>query len=279
MKFNQFGKKLAKLFLITAAFGGLFAANSPKAFAQFTFTGDFDRANFGSPLGYYVEPRDNFPQDTTNPARSAYLFTGELNPDGTIIGGGRRENSYGGDFWLRKFTAAGAPDTSFGGGTGYVRTVFETDFSGAGQNSLPAVLKRQADGKIVFGGICQIGQQTAQNSSPGLDFCLLRYNEDGSIDTSFGGYSFVFGSANQQFTHNLSPGRVWVKSGTDDNGSLFGSFDIALRDMAIQPDGKIIVVGYTRSITNPYFQGNGVGRREGVIVRLTRTAGSTRVSV
>ena len=92
--------------------------NCLNTFAQTTFVGDFDRDNFAAPNGYFVEPRDNFPQDTTNPARNANLFTGELNPDGTIIAGGRIARPAGtGDFWLRKFTASGAPDTSFGGGT------------------------------------------------------------------------------------------------------------------------------------------------------------------
>ncbi len=261
MKFNQLYRKL---FLLTAVFGGLFLANPPEAFAQFTFSGDYDRTNFAASLGYYVEPQNNLPGDAT-PNRRTYLVSGELNPDGSIIAGGRIERSSGGDFWLRKFTASGAVDTSFGG-SGYVRTVFSTDVFGNQQNSGPTVLKRQADGKIVMGGTCQLGQQGSQTIGPGTDFCLLRYNADGSIDTNFGGYSFQFAGPTNFLTHQLSLGRVWIKSGIDEDGSLYGSSSQML-DMAIQPDGKIIVVGSTTSRVNPYFQGVGTARTEGIIVR------------
>lgn len=138
MKFNQIGKKL---FLTAAMFSGLLIAYTLETFAQTTFIGDYDRQNFAAPLGYYVEPQNNLPGDAT-PNRQTYMVSGDLNPDGSIIAGGRILRSDKGDFWLRKFTASGAVDTSFGSCNGYVRTVFSTDFVGNGQNSLPTVLKR-----------------------------------------------------------------------------------------------------------------------------------------
>lgn len=244
----------------------IFAA-SGQIFAQFTFIGDYDRANFAASLGYYVEPQNNLPGDAT-PNRQTYMVSGELNADGSIIAGGRLLTfGAGSDFWLRKFTASGAVDTSFGGGNGWVRTIFSTDVNNNRQSSNPTVLKRQPDGKIVLGGTCTLGQQTAaQTLSPGTDFCLVRYNADGSIDTSFGGFSFQYGNPPNFFTHTLSPGRVWIKSGIDEDGTVFGSSS-ELLDMAIQPDGKIVVVGKTRSAVNPYSQGVGTFRVEGIIVR------------
>lgn len=233
--------------------------------AQFTFQGDFDKSFF-APTGYFVEPQNNFPGDAT-PNRRTYLIAGELNPDGSIIAGGTLETfNVRGDFWLRKFTSSGAVDTSFGGGNGYVRTIFSTDVNNNDRNSAPAVLKVQPDGKIVMGGICSLGPQTSQGGSPGNDFCLLRFNANGSIDTSFGGFQFQFGGPTAFQTYQLTPGRVWIKSGIDEDGSLNGSSS-QMFDMAIQPDGKIIVVGSVTSRVSPYNSGNGTSRREGIIVR------------
>ncbi len=262
MKFNQ----IAKLFLVTAALGGLLAANSRQTFAQFTFVGDYDKT-FAAPLGYYVEPQNNFPQDATNPNRRTSLFAGDYAPDGSIIAGGRIERN-GGDFWLRKFTASGAPDTSFGSGTGYVRTIFYGDESmGSNSSSQPTVLKRQADGKIVFGGICTANAPGIPGF--GADFCLVRYNADGSLDTSFGNTTVTVGgpAANNIFTFPVGAGRVITQTGIRENGTFYGALFAQLSDMAIQPDGKIVVVGYTRSELNPYFQGVGQFRTEGIIVR------------
>ena len=270
MKFNQCGKESFKLFLLTAAFCSLFSAYSLEVFAQFTFNGDYDRT-FGAPNGYYVEPQNNFPADTTNPARRTYFFTGDYAADGSIIAGGRIERSSGGDFWLRKFTASGAPDASFGG-TGYVRTVFSTEFNGNEGNSLPTVLKRQPDGKIVFGGVCDILRDQANsnaNISFGTDWCLVRYNADGSIDSSFGNNIVQWSNGpNITYSQFVGAGRVATQTNIRESGLLGGAgLSAQLSDMAIQPDGKIVVVGYTRSEVNPYFQGVGQFRTEGIIIR------------
>jgi uncharacterized delta-60 repeat protein len=82
-----------------------------------------------------------------------------------------------------------------------------TDF-GFGSGSAEAIV-RQPDGKIIAAG-----------STPGGDFrlALARYNPNGSLDTSFSGDG---------------------KQTTD-----FGSFDQA-NGVALQADGKIVVVGFT----------------------------------
>ncbi len=254
-------KQIGFLFLAALTIFGA----SGQVFAQFTFTGDFDRANFAAPNGYFVEAQNNFPGDPM-PNRTAYLFTGELNPDGSIIAGGRIERN-GGDFWLRKFTASGAPDTSFGGGTGFVRTIFYGDESmGSNSSSLPSVLKRQADGKIVFGGVCAA-------NAPGIpgfgsDFCLVRYNADGSIDTGFGNNTvLVSNGPNITLSFPVGAGRVITQTNTRDSGLFSGAGLFAqLSDLAIQPDGKIVAVGYTRSETRGANDPSGY-RYEGIIIR------------
>jgi uncharacterized delta-60 repeat protein len=97
----------------------------------------------------------------------------------------------------------GSLDSSFGSG-GIVTTSINT------RDNAYAVAV-QADGKIVTAGITFNGTNT--------DFALLRYNTDGSLDTSFDG-----------------DGKVT----TDFGNSQDDAFDVA-----IQTDGKIIAVGTT----------------------------------
>jgi uncharacterized delta-60 repeat protein len=91
-------------------------------------------------------------------------------------------------------------DPTFGG-TGKVTT----DFAGSDDSAYSVTL--QADGKIVAAG----------SSAPVSDFAVVRYNTDGSLDTSFGGTGKV---------------RTDVIS-----------YDVAT-SVAIQTDGKIVVAGY-----------------------------------
>jgi len=118
--------------------------------------------------------------------------------DGRIlIGGGAN-----GSFSVARFSADGSLDTSFDG-TGEVSTPMGEATSSA------HALAVQADGKILAAG----------NTAGWLaDFAVVRYNADGSLDTSFNG-----------------TGKVLT-----DVGNL--SLDYAT-GVALQPDGKIIVCG------------------------------------
>lgn len=107
------------------------------------------------------------------------------------------------------FAAAGDLDNSFGG-DGKVTT-----FIAPGPAEANAVAL-QADGKIVAAGNDNLeGESTGDNSR----FALARYNTDGTLDTTFG----QDGIALTNFTPH------------DDHA--FG--------VAIQPDGKIVAVGYS----------------------------------
>jgi uncharacterized delta-60 repeat protein len=100
--------------------------------------------------------------------------------------------------------AAGSLDPSFGNGG-----IVTTDFFGRVDE--PAAVAVQPDGKIVVAGIAFASDQN------GYDFAVARYNHDGSLDSSFG-----------------SGGKVTT--------DFFQHNDYAF-SMALQPDGKIVVVG------------------------------------
>src|SRR5207248_8423703 len=117
------------------------------------------------------------------------------------------------DFALARYNTDGSLDTSFGPGhNGKVVTDFGTDDDQAYAVAI------QADGKIVLAGRAH-PDIPSQDSN--YDFALARYNADGSLDTSFGP------------DHD---GKVVTDFGTDDDQA---------RGMVIQPDGKIVLAGYT----------------------------------
>lgn len=153
----------------------------------------------------------------------------------------------------------GALDASFGLG-GKITT-------GQGANGVNDVTT-QADGKIVVVGSC-----TREDN---LDFCVHRYNSNGSIDRTFGIDGRVltdftnqndigFGVAIQPDGKIIVAGTIFNDAGTEisafarylPNGSLDSSFDgdgkatfdtpaanELLSDVAVQGDGKIVAVGF-----------------------------------
>lgn len=130
-----------------------------------------------------------------------------LQSDGRIIvAGTSKQGNFDSLFALSRFTATGALDTTFGG-TGNVLT----NLTGGDYDQCHGVVI-QPDGKIIaVGYTSQIG-----TSPPVFNYALVRYNPNGSLDTSFG------------------------SSGVAIND--FGGNDQAQR-AALQPDGRIIVVG------------------------------------
>ena len=139
-------------------------------------------------------------------------FAVALQPDGKIIAAGNCSNGNNDDFCLARYLNNGTIDVSFNG-TGTVLTAI-----GGGTDTARAVAL-QPDGKIVVAGFCASGVRT--------DFCLARFQRDGTLDTSFNG-----------------TGRT-----TTAIGSNF-SFALAL---AVQPDGKIIAAGTCNNGSNNDF--------------------------
>lgn len=111
--------------------------------------------------------------------------------------------------------AAGDLDTTYGL-TGKVMT----DFAGRGGVAYATTI--QSDRKIVVGGTAFTGDNFFD-----ADFALVRYNLDGSLDTSFG----VGGKVLTDFAANQDE----------------------IHDLAIQADGKIVAVGRVRDNTGIHF--------------------------
>ena len=107
------------------------------------------------------------------------------------------------DFALVRYNSDGSLDTSFGG-----NGLVTTDFIGKDNNASSVMV--QNDGKILLAG-----DSTVNGTQ---DFALVRYNSDGSLDSSFGSNGLVT---------------------TDFNGK---SADYA-SDLVLQTDGKILVAG------------------------------------
>ncbi|MCA1624576.1 MAG: FG-GAP-like repeat-containing protein [Acidobacteria bacterium] len=119
-----------------------------------------------------------------------------LQSDGKIVAVSQANSS----FAVARYNSNGSLDTSFGG-NGIVITSF-------GEKASAYSLAIQSNGKIIAGG------------SSGDNFALVRYNPNGSLDTSFG-----------------TGGKVTTDFGRRDDyyGAAFG--------LAIQPDGKIVAAG------------------------------------
>ncbi len=207
-----------------------------------------------------------------------------VQPDGKFVVAGYGGGSVGGPrpagpdmnpdaikFVLLRFSGNGL-DSSFGT-DGKVFTEIQ------GGNAYAYSIALQPDGKIIVGGSVFIG------SFHGLS--LARYDTNGSLDLSFGNNGFVFvgeSDLNRQFSEVLvqpdgkivAIGSVGSTNNTDfavmrfdSNGapdSLFGTNGKVITDVsgvfdwaeagALQPDGKIIVAGYsynsnTNSNINP----------------------------
>ena len=163
--------------------------------------GDFD-VSFGGGTGIVIAapiaPLTDSLTDSVRRPDGRYLFSGYCNSASLLRA-----------FCISARNADGSVDTSFNG-TGTALTQLTTPVgSVAADTALSIAL--QSDGKAVVSGWCG-------NSSP--DFCVARYNTDGSLDTSFGesGKRFV------QFAQSDSSERA--------------------SKVLIQPDGKILLFGY-----------------------------------
>ena len=126
--------------------------------------------------------------------------------DEKIVVAGTYENGSNTDFGVVRYNTDGSLDTTFGG-TGKVAT----DIAGNGENGTCVAL--QSDGKIVVAGFTYNGSNQ--------DIALVRYNANGSLDTSFNGNGKV---------------TTAVGSGNDYAASV-----------AVQTDGKVVVAGYSFS--------------------------------
>ncbi len=194
-----------------------------------------------------------------------YGYSVAIQPDGQIIVAGYTDNGTDYDFAVARYITEGTLDNSFGVG-GKVTTDF-----GAG-NDYGWSVAIQPDGKIIVAGESYNGTD--------VDFTLVRYTTDGSLDIGFG----VNGKVTTDFGTGYDNGRSVViqpdgrivvagysagnfalarynTDGTLDNSfgvdgkvtTTFGTPNDFGRSVAIQPDGKIVVAGYAYVVIDRDF--------------------------
>jgi uncharacterized delta-60 repeat protein len=149
---------------------------------------------------------------------SSYANELAIQTDGKIIVVGRSRNGSRDNFALVRYNTNGSLDTSLNG-TGKVLTPVGTTSYGSGASTVAI----QPDGKIVAAGDSGNGTLFEQ----GADFAVIRYNPNGSLDTTFNG-----------------TGKVITRFGGQDFVS----------EIAIQADGKIVVAGSTDFDAYDFYQ-------------------------
>lgn len=144
---------------------------------------------------------------------SDYEISVSIQTDGKIVMAGSSyqdcPSSCNQDFALFRYNSDGTLDNTFGNG-GMVYTDFGSQFYDATDRGFSVAI--QTDGKIVEAG-------WTDSAIPSSDFGLVRYNNDGTLDNTFG----VGGKVTTNF------------------GSATGA---VIYSLAIQTDGRIIGAGY-----------------------------------
>ena len=198
-----------------------------------------------------------------------YIFGLALQADGKIVAAGTSNNGTNYDFELARYNANGSLDLTFDG-DGKLSTPI-----GSGDEQAYTVAV-QPDGKIVAAGYSSNGGNA--------DIALARYRADGSLDLSFNGPGKVTTpiGASDDSLHGIAAqadGKIVVAgysniSGNDDfsltryhtDGSLDTSFDgdgklmsaigssnDLATTVAVQPDGKIVVAGFSQNGSDTDF--------------------------
>ena len=209
---------------------------------------------FGGGTGIYQDDKPTLPlpADAVNIGRG-YVFNEVLANGKIIVAGGAigrtPGNSYFGDFVLRRLNANGTVDTSFGNG-GDVQTTFYRFGAGVGQQSDTGLgaMKVQPDGKIILAGICRINGAPDPNTQLALgnDLCIIRYNANGSIDTSFGGNTVMVRNGATVTPYTMEAGKVWTQTGTNFINNNTVNTSATPVKIQIAPDGRIFVFGTSR---------------------------------
>ncbi len=187
---------------------------------------------------------------------NAQAWAAALQPDGKIVLAGYSRNGST-RFALMRLNADGSVDNGFASG-GAVTAI------GAGDAAAYAIAL-QADGRILAGGYSMLSGRKV--------FTVARYNADGTLDTTYGGGGFYVRVAGttDSVIHSLLllPDGTLLAAGDSSNGTgdidvvhlnanggfinTYGSISspnvVNLAggwDMAMQPDGKILIVGATQ---------------------------------
>ena len=192
-----------------------------------------------------------------------------LQPDGKLVLAGSCNNGTTADLCALRYEINGTLDASFGSGGKLITVV------GSGYSDVSAVAL-QSDGKLLVAAQCASGSK--------IDFCTLRYNPNGTLDTSFGsggvrvtsigtGNDYVAAMTLQPDDKLILARHCAVSGQTDfcavrftaagaldttfgtsgklftaiSNGATAAISNDNLTAMALQPDGKLLLAGHCRS--------------------------------
>jgi len=184
--------------------------------ARFNPNGSLDKETFGTvvngiPQGYITQPigsNDDYGQSLAIDNNNKILLGGYCDMDNDI-----NKTNY--DFCVARFKSDGSSlDNTFGtNGSGYITQ----SIGSSSDNGYSLAI--QPDGNILLGGTCNNGSND--------DFCIARFNSDGTLDTTFG--------SSGKLTQNI------------------GSSDDIGRSLVIQPNGNILLGGTCNNESNDDF--------------------------
>jgi uncharacterized delta-60 repeat protein len=182
--------------------------------------GDLD-PTFGDGKGYVLTSPVSDPSESYADGATAVRVLGD---GSTLVAG---DNAFPADsIALMRFRPDGTLDPSFGSG-GRVVTSLSLN------NPHATAMAVRPDGKIVVVGYADNGKagKGAQPPTYNWDFVVVRYNPNGSLDTSFG---------------PAGVGKIVQNVSTATSGDSRNNLDWAYA-VTLQPNGKIIVGGYSYS--------------------------------
>ncbi len=187
-----------------------------------------------------------------------------IQPDGKIVVGGSTQlaSNVATDFAVARLNPDGSLDTTFDGDGKVVTAIKPGNYDYIKGTTI------QPDGKIIA-----VGYTQGSGSTIGA---LVRYNPDGSVDTSFGGQGILFDYGRSMNSVALQPDGKIIAAGIEDtpqgssfsvfrfntDGSLDFSFDrdgrlstafsqsAEAKSVLIQSDQKIVVTGTTWSYSS-----------------------------
>jgi uncharacterized delta-60 repeat protein len=259
------GKVVAAGFATTGLkrVGGVTQPDDDFAVVRYNPDGSLDKSFGGTGL---VTTDLGTPQDEA--------FDVLVQPDGKVVAAGWDANN---QFALVRYNADGSLDTSFGGGTAKGKVLTSVS---QGSADRAFALALQPDGKLVVAGV------TEPKNTTNEDLALVRYNTDGSLDTSFG----TGGKVTQHFTNPVvtnagqgmdlaiypntssqDPGKIVVEAQLNTgpvvvvrcntNGSLdhsfgngagyvtLGTLGNLTAALTIQSDDRIVVAGTSKGVS------------------------------